>query len=123
MPSSTLTHPRWRPLAETDPDIARAVRDELQRQNSGLELIASENFVSQAVLQAAGSVMTNKYAEGYPGKRYYGGGGVVLVAENPATPPAEQVFWARHTNQHPHPRAPAPTTAFFPPPQPRGTPP
>src|ERR1700732_327593 len=68
-------------LAETDPDIADAVRNELHRQNDGLELIASENFVSQAVLEAAGSVMTNKYAEGYPGKRYYGGCEFVDVVE------------------------------------------
>jgi glycine hydroxymethyltransferase len=58
-------------LTETDPDIARAIKDEVQRQNSGLELIASENFVSQAVLQAAGSVMTNNYPQGYPGTLYY----------------------------------------------------
>src|SRR5258706_842336 len=68
---------RWRSLAESDPEIAAAIGNELHRQNSGLELIASENFVSQAVLEAAGSVLTNKYAEGYPGKRYYGGGGWV----------------------------------------------
>src|SRR5258708_16662619 len=74
---ATQTTPAtWRSLAETDPEIAQAIKDELHRQNSGLELIASENFVSRAVLEAAGSVMTNKYAEGYPGKRYYGGGEV-----------------------------------------------
>ena len=72
---------RWRALAETDPDIADAIRNEERRQNDGLELIASENFVSRAVLEAAGSVMTNKYAEGYPGKRYYGGCEFVDVAE------------------------------------------
>ena len=63
----------WRTLAESDPEIAAAVRNELHRQNSGLELIASENSVSRAVLEAAGTVFTNKYAEGYPGRRYYGG--------------------------------------------------
>src|SRR5215207_5719510 len=78
----TETPSRWRTLAATDPDIADAIRREQHRQNSGLELIASENFVSQAVLQAAGSVLTNKYAEGYPGKRYYGGCEFVDVAES-----------------------------------------
>jgi len=62
-----------RPLAETDPDVAAAIDNEVRRQQEGLELIASENFVSEAVLEAMGSVFTNKYAEGYPGKRYYGG--------------------------------------------------
>src|SRR5712691_11891079 len=76
--------PLWRSLAETDPEIAGAILDELHRQNTGLELIASENFVSRAVLEAAGSVMTNKYAEGYPGKRYYGGCEFVDVAERTA---------------------------------------
>ena len=62
-----------RSLADADPEIAQAIRNEKERQNEGLELIASENFVSRAILEAAGSVLTNKYAEGYPGKRYYGG--------------------------------------------------
>jgi hypothetical protein len=74
--------PRWRSLEDTDPEIARVIQQEVRRQNSGLELIASENFVSQAVLQAAGSVLTNKYAEGYPGRRYYGGCEFVDVAES-----------------------------------------
>ena len=78
------TPSRWRSLADTDPEIAKTIGEERHRQNSGLELIASENFVSQAVLEAAGSVMTNKYAEGYPGKRYYGGCEFVDVAENAA---------------------------------------
>src|SRR5258705_4000413 len=73
---------RWRSLAESDPEVAAAISNEVHRQNTGLELIASENFVSQAVLEAAGSVLTNKYADGYPGKRYYGGSGV------PGGPPA-----------------------------------
>ena len=81
MATNTTTPSMWRTLAETDPEIADAIRDELHRQNSGLELIASENFVSRAVLEAAGSVLTNKYAEGYPGKRYYGGCEFVDVAE------------------------------------------
>src|SRR5258708_25224708 len=85
---ATQTTPStWRSLAETDPEIAQAINDERHRQNSGLELIASENFVSRAVLEAAGSVMTNKYAEGYPGKRYYGGGGELDVGQTQAFAP------------------------------------
>ena len=113
MPSPTLTHPRWRTLAETDPEIARTLRDELQRQNSGLELIASENFVSQAVLQAAGSVLTNKYAEGYPGKRYYGGCEFVDVAESLAIDRAKELFGAEHANVQPHSGAQANMAVYF----------
>ena len=113
MPSSTLTHPRWRALAETDPEIAATLKDELQRQNSGLELIASENFVSQAVLQAAGSVLTNKYAEGYPGKRYYGGCEVVDVAESLAIARAKELFGAEHVNVQPHSGAQANMSVYF----------
>jgi len=94
--------PLLRTLAETDPEIAGAIRDELHRQNSGLELIASENFVSRAVLEAAGSVMTNKYAEGYPGKRYYGGCEFVDVAERAAIERATTLFGADHANVQPH---------------------
>jgi glycine hydroxymethyltransferase len=94
--------PLWRTLAETDPEIAGAIRDELHRQNTGLELIASENFVSRAVLEAAGSVMTNKYAEGYPGKRYYGGCEFVDVAERSALARATSLFGADHANVQPH---------------------
>src|SRR3990167_2628997 len=92
----------WRSLAESDPEIADAIRNELRRQNSGLELIASENFVSHAVLEAAGSVMTNKYAEGYPGKRYYGGCEFVDVAEGAASARAKTLFGADHVNVQPH---------------------
>jgi glycine hydroxymethyltransferase len=92
----------WRSLAETDPDIAAAIRDERHRQNSGLELIASENFVSRAVLEAAGSVLTNKYAEGYPGKRYYGGCEFVDVVERAAIARAKALFGAEHANLQPH---------------------
>jgi glycine hydroxymethyltransferase len=100
---ATQTTPAtWRSLAETDPEIASAIRDELHRQNSGLELIASENFVSRAVLEAAGSVMTNKYAEGYPGKRYYGGCEFVDVAERAAIARATALFGADHANVQPH---------------------
>ena len=113
MPSPTLTHPRWRALAETDPEIARTLKDELQRQNSGLELIASENFVSQAVLQAAGSVLTNKYAEGYPGKRYYGGCEFVDVAESLAIDRARELFGAEHANVQPHSGAQANMAVYF----------
>jgi glycine hydroxymethyltransferase len=94
--------PLWRTLAETDPEVAAAIRNELHRQNSGLELIASENFVSRAVLEAAGSVMTNKYAEGYPGKRYYGGCEFVDVVERAAIARALRLFGADHANVQPH---------------------
>jgi glycine hydroxymethyltransferase len=89
-------------LNTIDPEIARAIRDERQRQNEGLELIASENFVSPAVLEATGSVMTNKYAEGYPGKRYYGGCEFVDVAETLAIERAKALFGAEHANVQPH---------------------
>src|SRR5216110_667473 len=102
MPTNTTTPAMWRTLAETDPEIASAIRDELHRQNSSLELIASENFVSRAVLEAAGSVMTNKYAEGYPGKRYYGGCEFVDVAERAALSRATALFGADHANVQPH---------------------
>jgi glycine hydroxymethyltransferase len=91
-----------RTLSDVDPEIARAIRDEIHRQNSGLELIASENFVSQAVLEAMGSVMTNKYAEGYPGRRYYGGCEFVDVAESLAIDRAKRLFEADHANVQPH---------------------
>jgi glycine hydroxymethyltransferase len=92
----------WRTLAETDPDVAQAVRNEVARQNGGLELIASENFVSRAVLEAAGSVLTNKYAEGYPGRRYYGGCEFVDVVERAAIDRAKALFGAEHANVQPH---------------------
>ena len=93
---------RWRTLAETDPELALAIRNELHRQNNGLELIASENFVSRAVLETAGSVLTNKYAEGYPGRRYYGGCEFVDVAERAAIARAKTLFGADHVNVQPH---------------------
>src|SRR5215475_10850199 len=92
----------WRTLGETDPEIADAIKHEIHRQNTGLELIASENFVSRAVLEAAGSVLTNKYAEGYPGKRYYGGCEFVDVAERAAISRAKALFGADHVNVQPH---------------------
>src|SRR6476660_2478602 len=114
MSTTTATTPsRWRTLAATDPEIATAIRDEQHRQNSGLELIASENFVSQAVLQAAGSVLTNKYAEGYPGKRYYGGCEFVDVAESLAIARAKKLFGAEHANVQPHSGAQANMSVYF----------
>jgi glycine hydroxymethyltransferase len=91
-----------RPLQDIDPDIAAAIENETRRQHEGLELIASENFVSEAVLEAMGSVFTNKYAEGYPGKRYYGGCEFADVVENLARDRAKQIFGAEHANVQPH---------------------
>src|SRR5881398_32776 len=91
-----------RPLYEADPEIAAAVDAEVIRQHDGLEMIASENFVSEAVLEAAGSVFTNKYAEGYPGKRYYGGCEYADVVENLARDRAKQLFGAEHANVQSH---------------------
>jgi glycine hydroxymethyltransferase len=92
----------YRPLHESDPQIAAAIDSETRRQHEGLELIASENFVSEAVLEAAGSVFTNKYAEGYPGRRYYGGCEFADVVENLARDRAKQLFGAEHANVQPH---------------------
>src|SRR5439155_8145288 len=105
--------PLWRALAETDPETAQAIRDELHRQNSGLELIASENFVSRAVLEAAGSVLTNKYAEGYPGRRYYGGCEYVDVVERAAIGRAKALFGADHANVQPHSGTQANMAVYF----------
>jgi glycine hydroxymethyltransferase len=91
-----------RPLYEVDPEISNAIDNEVRRQHEGLELIASENFVSEAVLEAAGSVFTNKYAEGYPGKRYYGGCEFTDVVENLARDRAKKLFGAEHANVQPH---------------------
>src|ERR1700688_334259 len=111
--ATETTVPLWRTLAEADPEIARAIRDELHRQNSGLELIASENFVSRAILEAAGSVLTNKYAEGYPGKRYYGGCEFVDVVERAAITRAKALFGADHANVQPHSGAQANMAVYF----------
>src|SRR3954453_5987202 len=92
----------YRPLYEADPEVAQAIENEERRQHEGLELIASENFVSEAVLEAAGLVFTNKYAEGYPGKRYYGGCEFTDVVENLARDRAKQLFGAEHANVQPH---------------------
>src|SRR2546428_9592466 len=91
-----------RPLYEIDPQVAAAIDNEVRRQHEGLELIASENFVSEAVLEAMGSVFTNKYAEGYPGKRYYGGCEFTDVGEELARTRAKQLFSAEHAKVQPH---------------------
>ena len=91
-----------RPLYEVDPQISNAIDNEVRRQHEGLELIASENFVSEAVLEAAGSVFTNKYAEGYPGKRYYGGCEFTDVVEELARERVKKLFGAEHANVQPH---------------------
>jgi glycine hydroxymethyltransferase len=100
-------------LADVDPEIAKALRAEAQRQHRNLELIASENFVSAAVLEAVGSVLTNKYAEGYPGRRYYGGCEVVDVVEDLAISRAKALFGAAHANVQPHSGAQANMAVYF----------
>jgi glycine hydroxymethyltransferase len=101
-----------RPLAEVDPEIAEALRGELERQQSTLEMIASENFVPRAVLECQGSVLTNKYAEGYPGRRYYGGCEWVDVSEQLAIDRAKALFGAEHANVQPHSGAQANTAVY-----------
>jgi glycine hydroxymethyltransferase len=100
-------------LADIDPDVAKVLHDEAFRQHRNLELIASENFVSEAVLEAVGSVLTNKYAEGYPGKRYYGGCEVVDVVEELAIARAKELFRAEHANVQPHSGAQANMAVYF----------
>lgn len=100
-------------LAQSDPEIAAAIDHETRRQHEGLEMIASENFVSEAVLEAAGSVFTNKYAEGYPGKRYYGGCEFADVVENIARDRAKQIFGAEHVNVQPHSGSQANAAAYM----------
>ena len=109
----TRPHGLMRTVSETDPELAQAVRDEIGRQNTGLELIASENFVSQAVLEVMGSVLTNKYAEGYPGRRYYGGCDFVDVAEQLAIDRVKVLFGADHANVQPHSGAQANMAVYF----------
>ena len=104
---------RMEHLARTDPEVADAVRNETRREGAQLELIASENFVSEAVLEALGSVLTNKYAEGYPGKRYYGGCEYVDVAESLAIARAKQLFGCDHANVQPHSGAQANTSVYM----------
>jgi len=107
-----MTMKMERPLSEVDPEVFAAVENEQRRQHEGLELIASENFVSEAVLEAAGSVFTNKYAEGYPGKRYYGGCEFSDVVEELARTRAKQLFHAEHVNVQPHSGSQANAAAY-----------
>lgn len=100
-------------LGQYDPEVYSAVNDELNRQRANIELIASENIVSEAVLLAAGTVLTNKYAEGYPGRRYYGGCQYVDVVENIAIERAKKLFGAEHANVQPHSGANANLAVFF----------
>ena len=106
-----------RPLASADPEVAAAIDHETARQHEGLEMIASENFVSEAVLEAAGSVFTNKYAEGYPGRRYYGGCEYADVVENLARERARQIFGVAgaplHVNVQPHSGSQANSSAYM----------
>src|SRR5947209_10110799 len=102
-----------RRLAEVDSEVAKALHEEAQRQHRNLELIASENFVSEAVLEATGSVLTNKYAEGYPGKRYYGGCEVVDIVEDLAIARAKELFKCEHANVQPHSGAQANMAVYF----------
>jgi glycine hydroxymethyltransferase len=116
MPSQTTSVPsgiQSRTLAQADPAVAQAIANEVARQHEGLEMIASENFVSRAVLEAAGSVFTNKYAEGYPGKRYYGGCEFADVIENLARDRAKQIFGAEHANVQPHSGSQANAAAYM----------
>src|SRR5437870_7900005 len=100
-------------LASTDPEVADAIRSETRREGAQLEMIASENFVSEAVLEALGSVLTNKYAEGYPGKRYYGGCEFVDVAETLALERVKTLFGCDHANVQPHSGAQANTSVYM----------
>src|SRR6201985_1661374 len=102
-----------RPLADADPAVSAAIDHETVRQHEGLEMIASENFVSEAVLEAAGSVFTNKYAEGYPGRRYYGGCEYADVVENLARDRAKQIFGAEFANVQPHSGSQANASAYM----------
>jgi len=111
--TTQTTSSMLRTLAEADPEVAEAIRHERHRQNSGIELIASENFVSRAVLEAAGSVLTNKYAEGYPGRRYYGGCEFVDIVERAAITRAKALFGADHANVQPHSGAQANMAVYF----------
>ncbi len=113
LPAASLQRFFGAPLAETDPELAAAIRHELVRQQDGIELIASENIVSNAVLEAQGSVLTNKYAEGYPGKRYYGGCVYVDVAEELAIARARKLFSCEYANVQPHSGASANQAVFL----------
>src|SRR5256884_6589665 len=101
------------PRAVADPEIAAQVENEILRQHEGLEMIASENFVSRAVLEAAGTVFTNKYAEGYPGRRYYGGCEYADIVEDLARTRAKRLFNADHVNVQPHSGSQANAAAYM----------
>ncbi|SPE17730.1 serine hydroxymethyltransferase [Candidatus Sulfotelmatomonas gaucii] len=107
-----MTDPMSLPLAQADPEVAAAIDHETLRQHEGLEMIASENFVSEAVLEAAGSIFTNKYAEGYPGRRYYGGCEFADIVENLARDRAQQLFGGEHINVQPHSGSQANASAY-----------
>src|SRR6516165_3207827 len=109
----SLNELRTAALADVDPEIADLLGRELDRQRGQIELIASENFTWPAVLEAVGSVPTNKYAEGYPGRRYYGGCEIVDEIEQLAIDRAKALFGAEHANVQPHAGAPANTTVYF----------
>src|SRR5450432_2078976 len=109
----TKTPSMSRPLYEADPEVALAIDNETRRQHDGLEMIASENFVSEAVLEAVGSVFTNKYAEGYPGKRYYGGCEYADVVENLARDRVKRLFGPEHANVQPHSGSQANAAAYM----------
>ena len=104
---------KYREIEKADPDVAKAIYDEIERQSDKIELIASENFVSKAVLEAVGTPLTNKYAEGYPGKRYYGGCEHVDVVESLAISRAKELFGAEHVNVQPHSGAQANMAVFY----------
>lgn len=100
-------------IEQMDPQIAQAIYSEIDRQQNKIELIASENFVSKNVLEAMGTPLTNKYAEGYPGRRYYGGCEYVDIVENLAIQRAKELFGAEHVNVQPHSGAQANMAVFF----------
>ena len=100
-------------LKEIDPEIFDVVQNELHRQRTNLEMIASENFVSRSVLESVGSVLTNKYSEGYPGKRYYGGNQFIDISESLAIERAKKLFGAEHANVQPHAGSPANAACYF----------
>ena len=113
MRATARARDRMDKIERVDPEIAKVIRDETERQSRNIELIASENFVSEAVLEAVGSVLTNKYAEGYPGRRYYGGCEVVDVAEELAISRAKELFGAEHVNVQPHSGSQANMAVYF----------
>jgi len=100
-------------LSKFDPEIAQAIENEINRQRNGLEMIASENLVSQAVLEALGTPLTNKYSEGYPGRRYYGGNQFIDICETLAIDRAQKLFGAEHANVQPHSGTPANMADYY----------